>query len=154
MTIIMESFFHDLHVIWGKKSIQNTDGKGCINWMGALILFFLMFLIKLVKKCPFLWFFSLICCTCCMYFISPIYISCLLFRCCATELQAEIGQPIDWHSLTRDSPGPWLQLWTALWTLPWKFLLKVIFFGKLCFILQFYMLSHIEDQLYLSFFLS
>jgi Zinc-binding loop region of homing endonuclease len=32
----MESFFHGLHVILEKKSIQNTDGKGCIHWTGAV----------------------------------------------------------------------------------------------------------------------
>ncbi len=86
---------------------------------------------------PFSHIFSLIYCTCFIHFISEINIYYLLSRCCATELQAEIGQPIDWHSLARDSPCPWLQLWTALWTLPWKFLLKVIFFGKLHFVFWF-----------------
>lgn len=36
MTIIMESFYHGLHVILEKIFIQNTDGKGCIHWTGEV----------------------------------------------------------------------------------------------------------------------
>lgn len=36
MTIIMESCFDGLHVILEKISIQNSDGKGFINWTGAV----------------------------------------------------------------------------------------------------------------------